>query len=239
MNHIFATRHLSPPDFYHKGGSQYSSNEVLYIFCRERRKPLGDQTPTLRALPAVGSGARGTAAFPHRRRLASGRGRGSKTSGGTGGRDVTSPPAELNPHYPPRLLISAADTWWQGRGQETTPPEIGTAVGCRISLESAEKASKQAITGCWQSGCVVSVLQVWAWLMRKLWREANSLSTWLSQPFLTRVGLGTDGVQHRDCTARAVQVTDEYQGSKMLLLDLSAVFDALRYCWVAFDPRQE
>lgn len=75
--------------------------------------------------------------------------------------------------------------------------------------------------------------------MRKLWREANSPSAWQFQPSLTRVGLGTDREEHRDCTARAAQVTDEYQGSKMLLLDLSAVFDALRYCWVAFDPRQE
>lgn len=108
-----------------------------------------------------------------------------------------------------------------------------------ISLEGAEKVPKQAIAGCWPRGCVVSVLQVWAWLMRKLWKEANSPSAWQFQPFLTRVGLGTDRVEHRDCTARAVQVTDEYQGSKMLLLDLSAVFDALRYCWVAFDPRQE
>jgi len=48
--------------------------------------------------------------------------------------------------------------------------------------------------------------------------------------FLDLCRSGTDRVQHRDRTARAVQVTDEYQGSKMLLLDLSAVFDALRYC---------
>ena len=168
MNYVFPTGHTSPPDFYCKGGSQSSSNKVLHIFCREGRKPLGDQAPMLRALPADGSGARGTATSPYHLCLASGLGGGSKMSGGTGGGDVTCPPAELNLHYPPRLLISAADTWWQGWGKETAPPEIGTASGCRISLESAEKESKQAITGCWQSGCVVSVLQVWAWLMRKL-----------------------------------------------------------------------
>lgn len=136
------------------------------------------------------------------------------------------------------LLISVADTWWQGWGKKL--PHLKLWQGqWKMSLEGAEKVRKQVIAGCWRWGCVVSVLQVWAWLMRKLWREANSPSAWQFQPSLTRVGLGTDREEHRDCTARAVQVTDEYQGSKMLLLDLSAVFDALRYCWVAFDPRQE
>lgn len=86
-------------------------------------------------------------------------------SGGSGGGDVTCPPAELNPRYPPRLLISAVATCY---GEETGLPVIGMGSKCRISLESAGKTPKQAITGCWQSGCVVSVLQVWAWLMRKL-----------------------------------------------------------------------
>lgn len=235
MNYVFPTRHQSPPVFCHKGSSQSSSSKVLHIFCIEGRKLLGDGVPKLGALPAAGTGAQ--------------------------------PPSQTTTaffrvsaeawRWAPALLVGTWPAHWiepalstmvfdrchrymvAGLGKETTLSEIRTAVVCKITLGSAEKVSKQAIPGCWQSGCVVSVLQVWAWLMRKLWREVNSLSTWLSQPFLTCVGLGTDGVQHRDCTAWAVQVTDEYQGSKMLLLDLSAVFDALRYCWVAFDPQQE
>lgn len=240
MNCVFPTKHPSSFWFLLQGRfwvlQQRDSSCLLQG--RQGKKCPGGQVPMWRALPADSGGTVATSTFPHRHCLVSGHGRGSKTNSGTGGRDVTCPPAEMNLHCPPQLLISTADTSQQGWGKKL-PHLKPWQDGWKISLESAEKVPKQAIAGCWWWGCVVSVLQVWAWLMRKLWREANSLSAWLFQPFLTRVGLGTDGVEHRDCTARAVQVTDEYQGSKMLLLDLSAVFDALRYCWVAFDPRQE
>lgn len=238
MDSVLPTRCLSPPDFYLKGGSQSSSTDVLHIFCRQVGKPLEIRSPCWEPCQqtALGTGSqppsRSTTAslqvLAQVQRLAA---------------------AEVAEHDLPtswteptlfsmafdqccRLLVAALG---EGNGS-TWNWDSG---GCRICVESAEKASKQVLTGCWQSSCIVSVLQVQAWLMRKLWREANSLSTWLSQPSLTCVGLGTDRVQHRDCTARAVQVTDEYQGSEMLLLDLSSVFDALRYCWVSFDPQQE
>lgn len=230
-----STRVLS--DFCCRGGSEYSSNEVLPVFCREKKGgnvlEANAHVASLASREQRGHIHLPTQPLPHFRsqqRL--------KMSSGTGGRDVTCPRAEMSPHCPPQLLISIADNWWQGWGKKL-PHQKPPQGGWKTSLEGAEKVPKQAIAECWRWGCVVFVLQVWAWLMRKLWREANSPSAWQFQPFLTRVGLGTDGVEHRDCTARAVQVTDEYQGSKMLLLDLSAVFDALRYCWVAFDPRQE
>lgn len=239
MNCMFPTEHPSSFGFLLQGW--FWVLQQWGFFCllqgREGRKCPGGQVPMGRALPANSRGAVATSTFPHRhshfrwqQRL--------KDEQWLCGRDVTCPPAEVNLHCPAWLLISVADTWRQGWGKKL--PHLKLWQGqWKMSLEGAEKVGKQANAGCWRWGCVVSVLQVWAWLMRKLWREANSPSAWQFQPSLTRVGLGTDREEHRDCTARAVQVTDEYQGSKMLLLDLSAVFDALRYCWVAFDPRQE
>lgn len=59
-----------------------------------------------------------TSTCPHCHCLTSGHSRGSKMSSGTDGRDMTCPPAEMNLHCPPGLLISVADTWWQGWGKE-------------------------------------------------------------------------------------------------------------------------
>lgn len=239
MNCMVLTKHPSPFGFLLQGRfwvlQQWGSSSLLQG--REGRECPGGQCP-------CGKPHQQRAEGPHppshttTASLQVTHSRGSKRSSGTGGRDMTCPPAEMNPHCPPQLLISSADTWWPGWGKKL-PRLKSRQGGWGPSLEGAEKVPKQVIAECWQWGCVVFVLQVWAWLMRKLWREANSPSAWQFQPSLTRVGLGTDREEHRDCTARAAQVTDEYQGSKMLLLDLSAVFDALRYCWVAFDPRQE
>lgn len=156
-------KHLSPPDSCRAGGSQSYSSEVRPACSRGRRKVPGDQVPRLGL--RAGCGEAGSTAASAQFCLPSAREGGSKTSGSSGGRDVTCPPTELNPRYPLWLLISAVATW---RGEETGLPDIRTGSKYRISLESAGKAPKQAITGCWQSGCVVSVLQVWAWLMRKL-----------------------------------------------------------------------
>lgn len=236
MNCMLPTKHPSFFWFLLQGRfwvlQQWGSSCLLQE--REGRKCPGGSVPVWRALPA---------ARPH-----------SPSHTATASLQVTAEPqrravavvAGVWPAHQLKWTCIVHHSFWSalhipgGRaGGRNCPTWNRDKGGWKKSLESAEKVPKQALAGRWRGGCVVSVLQVWAWLMRKLWREANSPSAWQFQPFLTRVGLGTDREEHRDCTARAVQVTDEYQGSKMLLLDLSAVFDALRYCWVAFDPRQE
>lgn len=158
MDSVLPTRHLSPPGFYLKGGSQSSRTDVLHIFCREVRKPLEIRSPCWEPCQQAAAGTRSqppscytTASFQvlaQVQRLAA---------------------AEVAEHdlptswTEPTLFNMAFDQCCRhpvaGLGGENCSAWNWDSGGCRMWVEGAEKASKQALTGCWQSGCVVSVLQ--------------------------------------------------------------------------------
>ena len=121
MIYVFPTRHPSLPDFYYNGGSQSSSNKVFPTFCREGRKPLGDQVPM-----AVGPGARPpsrttTPRFRLQPTL--------KDQWQRGWRGRNLPTAEPKLHHPPWLLIRVAATRRQGWREEPLRLKPGQPAG--------------------------------------------------------------------------------------------------------------